>query len=1018
MNLKKRKLLCAVLSATTVVSMLTSVTAVATNSNDDNTNAITTENTVQAKALTGNQLATAPQIDNVTDTENYGATGDLSFEYGVPEDATIIESVSDYYKLTGKKNKVPSGGSLKANLPSSVDNSQSKYFPEIGNQKSLGSCVAWAQAYYQFTYTMNKEMDVETTPENSFSPLFLYNNVNGAKDEGLSFDFAYNFMKYQGNVPLSLVPYNENDYLTWSPTEDVWTTSIKYRLKDYQVFDALGNEDSLITSADDPDLEPVKTALNNGDVLTFSTFVNSFNRVKLTKNANAPENDKYANEYVVSHITDIKGGHRMALVGYNDNIWTDINKNGNVDAGEMGAFKIVNSWGESYSNKGFIWVAYDALNDESVVEGAPEAPNRTNAMTSISRIDVEPYNATGDLYFKYTWNSANRHTTKAVVTGELNGTIYSANVYAQYPITINRGNCSYDGTTNSNDGTMVLALDNVFPDITSENIADFNWSVTFADTKADGVKLTVKNAEIVDASTNRVFKPQNAYPFTLDGQEKTVELAQTQLKDTVIYYRGYDEPNLHYKVNNGAWTSQSGVPMTYNIEKRGYLYKYIIKLQQESDVTLYFSDSKGNIDNNNGKYYTAGKGLNYFVTENVAQPIKPTVKCNDTALSSEKMLNFEASATGGYAPYQYQYIFKNLDTGTQEEKKYLDKNDTTYYFNTAGNYRITINVKDYSDNVASTYIDLHLEKKYFEYTEFKVTPNEKLMVGDELEFFALTNFENIDYAGYAKNLHNVTIKESNGEVVYSTDIRSNHFSLSGKTSDLELTWMPRKAGNYSATISSTDAKSNYAEKTISFSVTEFNGTLVGDADNNGTINLTDALLVMKYNIGGIDDSKLWLRLADGNDDSKIDLRDAIYIMKYIIADTNTANVGKVNYKELPTELPTEKPTEAPTEAPTNPIVKNVVTFTNSHNWSGTMYCYYWSDTNKSMTTWPGKPMTKSGTNEFNQALYTYEVPSGATYVIFTNGSVQTVDIPYSGGEIKYYPTTTDSMGHYKVEIWK
>ncbi len=1015
MNLKKSRFLCAVLSATTVMSMLTPVTAVATNS-DDNTN--TTEqapiSVVQTEALTNNEPSTATQLDYSADEENYGATGDLSFEYGVPEDVTVIDSVSEYYKLTGKKYKVPSGGSLKANLPSSVDNSQSKYFPPIGDQKSLGSCVAWAQAYYQFTYTMNKEMGVETTAQNSFSPLFLYNNVNGAKDDGLSFDFAYNFMKYQGNVPLSLVPYGE-DYLTWSPTEDVWKTSIKYRVKDYQVFDMLGNEESQITSADDPDLEPVKTALSNGDVLAFSTFAYSFDRVKLTQNANAPENDKYAGEYVIAQVTDIKGSHRMALVGYNDNIWTDINKNGSVDAGEMGAFKIVNSWGEDYSNDGFIWVAYDALNNVSVVEGAPEAPKRTNAVTSISRIDVVPYNATGDLYFKYTWNSANRNQTKAIVTAELNGTIYSANVYAQYPITVNRGEYSYDGTTNSNDGTMVLALNNVFPEITSQNLTDCNWSVTFTDTKEDGVKLTVKDAQIVDASTNRVFKPQNAYPFTLDGSEKTIELAQTQLKDTVIYYRGYDEPNLHYKVNNGAWTTQSGVPMTYNIEKRGYLYKYVIKLQQESDVTLYFSDSNGNVDNNNGQYYKAGKGLNYFVTENVAQPIKPTIRCKDTALSSEKMLNFEASATGGYAPYQYQYVFKNLDTGVEDVKKYLDKNDTTYYFNTPGNYRITINVKDYSDNVASTYIDMHLEKKLFEYTEFKVTPNEKIMVGDEIEFFALTNFENIDYAGYAKNLHNITIKDSNGEVACSTDIRSKKFSLSGKTSDLTLTWMPRKAGSYSAKISSTDSKGNYAESTINFAVTEYNGTIIGDADNNGKVNLTDALMVMKYNIGGLDESELWLRFSDVDDSGKVNLKDVIYIMKYIVSSVDVANVGKVNYRELPTE----PPTEAPTEAPTTPVTENVVTFTNSHNWSGTMYCYYWSDSNKSMTTWPGKPMTKSGTDSSNKSLYTFEVPSGATYIIFTNGSSQTVDISYGGGNVKYAPTTTtDSQGHYQVQILK
>ncbi len=960
-----------------------------------------------AEEINQNQLINAVQED---DNQFLGATGDNTLIDEIPDDAEVIGSVSEYYKIKGKKYKVPSGGSASADLPSSVDNSQSEYFPEIGDQKSLGSCVAWAQAYYQFTYTMNKERGIATTPENSFSPKFVYNNVNKGKDDGLSADFAYEFMMYQGNVPLSLVPY-DTDYLSWCPTEEVWKSSIKYRVKDYQFFDRFGNEETPITSPDDSDLEPVKTALSNGEVLAFSTFAYSFEMVKLTQNNDAPENSKYPNEYVVSRLNGIEGSHRMALVGYNDNIWTDINKNNKVDSGEMGAFKIVNSWGNDFGNKGFIWVAYDALNDVSVVEGAPEIPKRTGLMSLVARIDVVPYNSTGNLYFKYTWNSANRNLTKAVVTAELNGTKYSAPVYTPYVISLARGDYSYDGTKNSNDGTMVLALNNVFPEITSENLTNSNWSVTFTDSKKDSIPLTVKDAQIVDASTNRVLKLENPYPFTLDGTEKTVDLHKSDLNDTVIYYRGYDKPNLHYKVNNGAWTTQSGVPMTYNIEKRGYLYKYVIKLSQASDVTLYFSDNKGNVDNNNGNYYKAGRGLNYFATENVAQPIKAKIECTDTALSSEKMLNFVASATGGYAPYQYQYVFKNLDTGKVDEKKYLDKNDTTNYFYEAGNYRITVNVKDYSDKVVSTYIDMKLEKKPFEYTKFTVTPNHQVMVGDTVELFALTNYENIDYAGYAKNTHDVVIKNSAGDSVYSTTIRSTYFSLSGKTSELKLSWMPRKEDNYSITISSTDSKKQYAERTISLGVTEYNGTIVGDADNNKTVNVSDVLMVMKYAVGSIDSSDIWLALTDCNDDKITDVRDVIFLMKHLVSAENTANAGRVNYRELPTEPPTEPPTEKPTEAP---VAKNIVAFVNSPNWSGTIYCYYWSDSNKSMTTWPGKAMTKSGTDSSGKALYTYELPKDATYVIFTNNTQQTVDIPYTGGSIKYTPTTKDSNGYYKV----
>ena len=70
-----------------------------------------------------------------------------------------------------------------------------------------------------------------------------------------------------------------------------------------------------------------------------------------------------------------------------------------------------------------------------------------------------------------------------------------------------------------------------------------------------------------------------------------------------------------------------------------------------------------------------------------------------------------------------------------------------------------------------------------------------------------------------------------------------------------------------------------------------------------------------------------------------------------------------------------------------------------------------------MTAWPGKAMTYLTTNDFGQKQYTFEVPSDATYIIFNNGSSQTVDIPYGGGEMRYYAKTTMSNGVYEVGTW-
>lgn len=113
--------------------------------------------------------------------------------------------------------------------------------------------------------------------------------------------------------------------------------------------------------------------------------------------------------------------------------------------------------------------------------------------------------------------------------------------------------------------------------------------------------------------------------------------------------------------------------------------------------------------------------------------------------------------------------------------------------------------------------------------------------------------------------------------------------------------------------------------------------------------------------------------------------------------------------------PSDDPTDPTT--PTNPSGATTVTFTNSLNWSGTIYCYYWPTGGESPVAWPGSAMTSAGTNDYGQAMYTFEVPSGNTNVIFTNGSAQTVDITLDGSATRFYAKETMSGNGYEVGTW-
>lgn len=150
-----------------------------------------------------------------------GPTGDNILENDESDyTSVVIESAEDYYNLKDESSSFSNKNVLlkaSSSLPESVDNSQSEYFPEIDSQGSLSSCTCWAQTYYQFTYTMNKDMGVATTSENSFSPKWTYNLVNwGVADAGSGLTDVYGIMKEIGAVTEKTLPYDDN-VTSWSP---------------------------------------------------------------------------------------------------------------------------------------------------------------------------------------------------------------------------------------------------------------------------------------------------------------------------------------------------------------------------------------------------------------------------------------------------------------------------------------------------------------------------------------------------------------------------------------------------------------------------------------------------------------------------------------------------------------------------------------------------------------------------------------------------------------------------------
>ena len=181
-----------------------------------------------------------------------------------------------------------------------------------------------------------------------------------------------------------------------------------------------------------------------------------------------------------------------------------------------------------------------------------------------------------------------------------------------------------------------------------------------------------------------------------------------------------------------------------------------------------------------------------------------------------------------------------------------------------------------------------------------------------------------------------------------------------------------------------------------------NRILIGDVDLNGTITVSDSTEVQRYivNISTLSDEALIA--ADVDKDSVISVKDATMIQAYVVK-----LIGEDSYCGTYTEnvAPTQPTTNVtkPTTEPTSIQTKNYVYFNNTENWS-TVNVYAWSSTDSTYMSWPGKAMESIGNN-----TYRFELPNGAEYAIFNNGSTQTDDLKipdvnmiYSNGQWSKY----------------
>lgn len=391
-------------------------------------------------------------------------------------------------------------------LPISVDNSTLPAFPSIGAQ-SLNSCVGWAMGYYQFSHNNGLALgwNNKTDTTKRCSSKFVYNMINNGLNDGSYFNDAFNLLSKHGCIPQASFP-EDADYRGWNTNPDLWKGAISYRANTVQY---INNVDTVAG------VEQMKQLLNNGYVLTYGTYVDSWQYTTIKANPASCSNP-LAGQHALLYMNGQQSGHAMTIVGYDDSAWVDINSNSVVDNGELGVLKVANSWGTNWKNKGYIYVPYDALKAVSGVSGAPSA-GRLGAFMSNMAYHL-PVKAAGGVAYtpkllaKFTINHALRNQMSLKFGSSTNTATGASSTITPFAM-MNKGG-AYPFS-----GTVVMDVS----DLPVSSSTDKSFYVTVTDNKA-GSAATLSSFEIIDVVNTKQAAADLSTAVTADAGSKTARV--------------------------------------------------------------------------------------------------------------------------------------------------------------------------------------------------------------------------------------------------------------------------------------------------------------------------------------------------------------------------------------------------------------------------------------------------------------------------------------------------------------
>lgn len=190
--------------------------------------------------------------------------------------------------------------------------------PEPGDQGRQHSCAAWAVVYDAGSYYMHFTKGQPYSDSGTLSPMFVYNRLSKGRSGITSLLDNLILFKKEGACSFKTMPYNPYDCST-QPDSAQGLDAAKHKIKGWQQTDSYN-------------LQSLKTILSQKKPVIFSIIIDE-------------GFDKITAPFIWrERCGTLEQTHTMVLTGYDD---------------ARHAFLVMNSWGISWADKGFVWIDYD-----------------------------------------------------------------------------------------------------------------------------------------------------------------------------------------------------------------------------------------------------------------------------------------------------------------------------------------------------------------------------------------------------------------------------------------------------------------------------------------------------------------------------------------------------------------------------------------------------------------------------------------------------------------------------------